>query len=472
MRRFLFSCCPSSPRLVAATGGAQAIVVTDQGSTYGVALTPGVRTAPSFLAGGHLPRHLESTVHRPGALGGPRPAGSGLCSHGGAVMHANETFAVTWDPTRSYWQTTRNYVEQFLRDVADGSGTFTSPYAVTANTRTRRPRPTNFACTVVAASTSGYRWFCVPLRLHHGAARVTTIQSAPARSRAPTSSTNSPAAPSARRPTTRCLTDAQIQSEVASMIRQTRCSNGRTSPGYTPLIVLLTPPGVVTCLDSGGALCSANSSSAQKFCSYHSQVNVDGALYAYVVQPWTALTPCDEPDAPAIPSSPPADVFAKYVGIRLVSPLSQSQIACDRQPKPERLVRARRLGDQRQRLHAARERARQCDRRRQWPEPLPATARVQQRRGDRERPERAELCGAGQSRADVRRPQRGQQRRRRPVRRLDDGLVADRAAGQLRLDVRRRRRRRWTERRALLRQGRHLHGEADRYRPRRKRGRS
>ena len=54
------------------------------------------------------------------------------CDSANAVMHGNETFAITWDPRRWDWATTRDYVEQYLRDVADGSGTFTSPYAVTS----------------------------------------------------------------------------------------------------------------------------------------------------------------------------------------------------------------------------------------------------------------------------------------------------------------------------------------------------
>ena len=30
---------------------------------------------------------------------------TGICSHGGEVMRANETFAFTWDPMRRYWST-------------------------------------------------------------------------------------------------------------------------------------------------------------------------------------------------------------------------------------------------------------------------------------------------------------------------------------------------------------------------------
>ena len=37
---------------------------------------------------------------------------------------------------------------------------------------------------------------------------------------------------------------------------------GRTQPGYTPLLVVMTPPGVVDCLDAAGKLCSANAAIA------------------------------------------------------------------------------------------------------------------------------------------------------------------------------------------------------------------
>src|SRR5207248_1094315 len=63
------------------------------------------------------------------------------------------------------------------------------------------------------------------------------------------------------------------------------------------------------------------------FCSYHSDMNVNGTEVAYLVQPWTAMTQCDEPDSPPVPQNPPPDVLAQDVGVRLVSPLSQSQIA-------------------------------------------------------------------------------------------------------------------------------------------------
>jgi hypothetical protein len=110
---------------------------------------------------------------------------------------------------------------------------------------------------------------------------------------------------------------------------------GHTQPGFTPLVVLLTPSNVETCLDSGGKLCSVNSDSTQvpaQFCSYHSQVNVAGTQVAYVVQPWSAFTSCDEPDVPALQGNPSPQQLAQNAGMRLASPLSQAQMAAISDP--------------------------------------------------------------------------------------------------------------------------------------------
>jgi hypothetical protein len=109
-------------------------------------------------------------------------------------------------------------------------------------------------------------------------------------------------------------------------------------PGYTPLVVLLTPPGVEVCLDSSGHACSANAHSVNTdptpdvtFCSYHSEVNVGGTNIAYVVQPWTAQpgdgVGCDDPSVPNIPNPVDVTTLADDVAARLVSPISQAEMA-------------------------------------------------------------------------------------------------------------------------------------------------
>jgi hypothetical protein len=128
MRRYLLIALTLMASLAAASS-AQAVVVNDGGNDYGVALVPG-----SSLPGGYSPITSGPGCADPGL---PldltyQPSPARLCWHGGSVMHQNETFALTWDPHRRYWVTTRDYVEQFLKDVATGSNTFTSPFALTS----------------------------------------------------------------------------------------------------------------------------------------------------------------------------------------------------------------------------------------------------------------------------------------------------------------------------------------------------
>jgi chitodextrinase len=248
------------------------------------------------------------------------------------VIHSNETFALTWDPARRYWQTTRNYVEQFLSDVANGSGTLTSPYAVTGQYQDANGR---------AANASLYGGGCIDYGVLGGSAckfgnadgtgpgHDYVANGCPVTGTNLFAETASGGFGSAPAPNDVCLTDTQLRGELKTMVSQTGLL-GRTKPGYAPLVVLLMPPGVETCLDANAKLCSANGASTAQFCSYHSQINVGGIDIAYVVQPWAALaalTACDDPDAPKIPDNPPAQVLAIDIGARLVSPISQGHIA-------------------------------------------------------------------------------------------------------------------------------------------------
>ena len=464
MRRYLLSALPLIVSL-ALSASAQAVVVdmhaigqsyvktdgkgspyvqypTDQASYVGVALAPGTTLS---LPVQNIPYVASSPPCAdpalPADLVRPNMPESGLCSHGGlagSVIHANETFTLAWDPLRQYFVTTKEYVEQFLRDVADGSGTLTSPYAVTSQYTDSSGR---------AANASIYGGGCDDLGVHGGSACAFSGSLLPGHEYTPAkgclvTGTNDfytteprpdPSPEFDEGPNLDCLTDAQIQGEVATMVEQTGIV-GRTQPGYTPLVVLLTPTGVETCLDAESKLCSANGSVTPPppktstnsvggtleageykieityltvsgeglptvpktvttsgptsvitiesppaapgatgwyayvtkpngkvfarqqslplaigesftltaspaagpepepnpyFCSYHSQVNVGGTKVDYVVQPWTAMTVCDEPDTPHISLDKAAQVKAleTELGEQLVSPLSQSHIA-------------------------------------------------------------------------------------------------------------------------------------------------
>lgn len=414
-----------------ATTAAQAIVVNDSGTEAGVSIVPGSRTdslpgvvSPVTSGGSCTDPWLASD------LGGPALPNQALCYRGGSVMHKNETFALTWDQQRSYWSQTRGYVEQFLRDVADSSGSLGNPFAVTTQYDDAGGR---------AANTSVFGGGCIDFGVTGKSACEYGNPSGTGHdypsSGCPITG-DSFVTPSAVILNNICLTDAQLQTEVSTMVTQTGIL-GRTKPGYTPLVTLLLPPQVKTCLDAAGAFCSVNGnltppppnatsanttsgripagtyrveitydmgsgnesapSASQTvttvdgnsqnsqitissppaapgatgwyayvtgtngtrytlqgggsspigtdltlttltntgtlppgdmaYCSYHSQVNVGGTEVAYVVQPWSAGTGCDEPDAPVIPDNPTPLEMAVGVGQRLVSPLSQAEMA-------------------------------------------------------------------------------------------------------------------------------------------------
>lgn len=460
MRRCLLLVVPLLASLAVATAGAQAVVVdikavgqtsvpyssSDQSGYVGVALVPGAcadlsNTSPC----GALAQRAIPTVSSSGPCLDPaltsdlwlfgqtdRLPDSALCYHGGGVLHRGETFALTWDaplPSGSqhnYWSGTRGYIEQFLRDVASASGTLTSPYALTTQYTDAGGR---------AENSSIFGGGCVDYGASGGSACEFTGAGAghnlPASGCTP--SGDSFTYVHTVTANTVCLTDAQLQAEVATMVGQSGML-GRTQPGFTPQVVLLTPPGVETCLDASGKMCSANGSLtppapsatttssggslpagtykievtyltasgeslpsvpqtvtttgststitiqsppaasgatgwyayvtqpggttyarqqpagspsligssftlsappaagaspplAPLFCSYHSRVDVGGSEVAYVVQPWTAMTACDEPGAPPLPQNATPQQLSTNVALRLVSPLSQAQIA-------------------------------------------------------------------------------------------------------------------------------------------------
>ncbi len=311
--------------LVVTTSAAQAVVLDVNGSRYGVALVPGTSTSGLPTVTSTVPC---SDPWLPHDLGGPGPLSPfALCWQGGgatpsdAVMHANETFAITWDPIRADWATTRDFVEQFMRDVADASNTFTSPYGLTTQYNDYGGR---------AQNVSKYGGGCIDYGNSGGSACQfgNTIGTGVG--------SNYPASACPVGSLSNCLTDTQIKSELTTMVNNMGLV-GRLPWGYTPLLVLLTPPGVQVCLDSTSPLCSyyqGSSVSGAQFCSYHSYVTVDNKPFAYVVQPWTTFSSfpwiygrCDEPNLPPVPPAVSAQQLAQYAGMALVNPVSQGEIA-------------------------------------------------------------------------------------------------------------------------------------------------
>jgi PKD domain-containing protein len=316
----------SAVAMFVATSPAQAVVVTDQGTTYGVALVPGVGVPGTqtgqLAAAGLAPVTSSGPCTDPWLAADFFLPSSGLCWHsGGSVIHANETFALTWDaPTAAsqhgYWAGTRGYLEGMLRDVASGSGSLTSPFALTPQYQDGHGR---------AGNTSAFGGGCIDYGTVGGSACEFGAPTGaghdfPQPACTPTTD------PSVNTTNSVCLTAGQIQAELSAMISQAGIE-GHTQPGYSPLVVLLLPPGVETCLDTNGNLCSVNSTAPAQLCSYHSQVLVGGIDVSYVVQPWTAFTACDDPSVPKLAQNPTPQQLAVQAGMRIANPMSQGMLA-------------------------------------------------------------------------------------------------------------------------------------------------
>jgi hypothetical protein len=329
MRRYSLSTCLATALTLVvslvAVGGAQAGVVNDSnnGNTYGVTLAPN-----AVLPGSVSPASSNVTcLTPPPARAGVLPD-TGLCYHGGQVIHKTETFGIVWnlfadgEPHSDY---AAPFVQQFLRDVADGSGTMSSPFAITsqyAGTNGPALNASLYGGGYTDADTTDVPWGCTPTGWHDYSQATNGFTLGIV-------------------PNDACVTDAQIRTELGNMI--TAKGLTRVDGGYTPLFVFMTPPGVETCLDSTGTVCSVNSDThaqnaasnvTAQFCSYHAQLNIGGTDYNYVVQPWSAGTEspgsgCDEPDSTAPPTTGGVDPhqLATDMGARLVNPLSQAMIA-------------------------------------------------------------------------------------------------------------------------------------------------
>jgi PKD repeat protein len=337
MRRYSFTvrrtvlalaCTVLASVAVVASSPAAVLVQSGSGTKYGVRLVPGSSLGSTNYTQWNASGGAQ--CYDPGLspdLGNTLLPAGALClqdsnkADGSTVLQHYETFAMTWDPGRAYWQTTRGYLEQFLRDVADGSNSLSSPFAVTTQyTDALGDRALNASVygggCIDYGPPAGYT--CNSSNTNSGGADNDVYPSGDPVKNCPVLSQDV------------CLTDAAIKQEVATMVSNTHLT---PKPGYTPLIVMLTPPGVDVCLDSTGEVCSATVSetAAAQFCSYHSQVNG----IPYVVQPWTTAadvggvlnSPCVEPKLPKLPDNPTPEQLETRAGVELVSPLSGGENA-------------------------------------------------------------------------------------------------------------------------------------------------
>jgi hypothetical protein len=234
----------------AAPAGAKVVEVATGSGTTAVGLQP--RNAASFLDG-------ESGSDFENPSGNP-------VLHGTQASGGIETYAIYWDPTDHYHGDWQHLIDNFFHNMGAEGGAFNSIFSVATQYTDKTDTP--------AASHSTFR----------GAYTDTNAY--------PTAGCTDPQPLEAGDAIT-CLTDKQVRTELSSFIAAHDLTTGMGSIFY-----LLTPPGVAVCIDEGGAAshCSSNHSvsPANGFCSYHSDINLDGAvngdastiLYADI--PWVA----------------------------------------------------------------------------------------------------------------------------------------------------------------------------------------
>ncbi len=198
-----------------------------------------------------IPKNISGVVPIIGKQVGN--AGLPLVYHGGPVMTTNKTYTIFWIPNG--YSVSGNYIStinQYFADVAHDSGMGSNVYAA-------------------ATQYSGIQY-------SSSVGATTTATNAFPTSGCPVYTG-----------VTDCLTDAQLQAEIDTVIN----AQGWTRNG-TNMFFLFTPQNVGSCFDSGGSQCTYTT-----YCAYHGTTN-SGAIYANMPYTVSSTYPgnCDEHQYP------------------------------------------------------------------------------------------------------------------------------------------------------------------------------
>jgi IPT/TIG domain len=195
-----------------------------------------------------VPSHISGVVP---VIGKQLPgAGIPLTYHGGPVMTTNKTYTIFWKPPGySFGAGYDTTINQYFTDVAADSGKTTNVYST----------DTQYSSIQYSSSFGG---------------SVTDTNGFP-----------TSGCPLYEGDVTKCLTDAQLQTELDSVI-----TNKGWMRNATNMFFIFTPIGVGSCFDSGGSECSY-----KVYCAYHGSSN-SGAIYAN--QPYAKHAGCDEGQYP------------------------------------------------------------------------------------------------------------------------------------------------------------------------------
>jgi PKD repeat protein len=210
-------------------------------------------------------------------------APSNLSYHNGPVMHSDANYSIYWEPPASGgggrgggggiptpgFNTPASYksvIDSFFVNVGHDSGGANNVYSVaTEYSDTAGPIAYNASFGGRIVDTSPY----------------------------PPSGCPSPSG-------TPCLTDAQIQAELANVITANHLPHGMNTVYY-----VFTPPSVDSCFDGSGSACTYN-----VFCAYHGSIGSGTTATLYANMPYAARPGCDPGQSP---NSDPADATLNVV---------------------------------------------------------------------------------------------------------------------------------------------------------------
>lgn len=212
---------------------------------------------------------LPSTLHRGSSTTGPANGTPPLTYHGGPVLHSSKAYVIFWVPAGYYYPASvKAEVAQYFTDVGASSWKTSNVYAAL----TQYCEGVATGATSCKSASNNFISYSVA---YGGSATVTTAFPASGCANYTLGSGASSKV---------CLTDAQVQHEVSSVIASKAWPTGLGTEFF-----LMTPTGVGECFDSTEASCYDPEFSSG-FCAYHSSITTPQTLYAF--QPWADISGC------------------------------------------------------------------------------------------------------------------------------------------------------------------------------------
>lgn len=226
---------------------AVALLVPSVASAQGTAVAPGHFRgviAAKTKAGRAYRAQLVSRGSSARRLAGAND----LLYNGGPVMHADANYVIYWEPSGYGTSATyKSIIDGYFGNVAAASGATTNDYSIATQ----------------YSDGSGNAAY----NASYGGSTVDT----------------NPYPASGCLSTGPCITDAQLQTEVNSVVTAHGWPRGLGS-----MYFVYFPSGVTTCFDSTGTQCSGN-----VYCAYHSSMGSGSSTTLYANMPYAGVSGCE-----------------------------------------------------------------------------------------------------------------------------------------------------------------------------------